>query len=180
MKSKKQNSESLVDVRNRLAKPSMLKDLSDNDMVVSNGPLNTVVTDLITDSRRVTPGSAFFAIPGQRTDGNNYLEEAISRGAKTIISNQKNEDLPLGVASIQTNDPRLALAKFAKKHNGSPDKSLNIIGVTGTNGKTTVTALARHCLERPGRPVGLIGTVKYHLGDRDVPSFKTTPGLILA
>ena len=85
MKSKKQNSESLVDVRNRLAKPSTLKDLSDSDMVVSNGPLNTVVTDLITDSRRVTPGSAFFAIPGQRTDGNNYLEEAISRGAKTII-----------------------------------------------------------------------------------------------
>lgn len=175
MKSKKQNSESLVDVRNRLAKPSMLKDLSDSDMVVSNGPLNTVVTDLITDSRRVTPGSAFFAIPGQRTDGNNYLEEAISRGAKTIISNQKNEDLPLGVTAIHTKDPRLALAKFAKKHNGSPDKSLNIIGVTGTNGKTTVTALARHFLERPGRPVGLIGTVKYHLGDRDVPSFKTTP-----
>jgi len=66
MKSKKQNSESLVDVRNRLAKPSTLKDLSDSDMVVSNGPLNTVVTDLITDSRRVTPGSAFFCDSGSK------------------------------------------------------------------------------------------------------------------
>ena len=69
----------------------------------------------------------------------------------------------------------MALAKFAKKHHGMPDKSLSIVGVTGTNGKTTVTTLTRHLLERPGRPVGLIGTVRYHLGDREVPSFKTTP-----
>ena len=62
MKSKKQKSESLVDVHNRLAKPSILRDLSDSDMVLSQGETNTIVTDLITDSRRVTPGSAFFFI----------------------------------------------------------------------------------------------------------------------
>ncbi|MGY8714080.1 MAG: Mur ligase domain-containing protein, partial [Verrucomicrobiia bacterium] len=151
MKSKKQNRESLRDVHNRLGKVSLLKDLSDSEMVLSQDDLNTEITDLITDSRRVTPGSAFFAIPGMRTDGNNYLEEAISRGAKTIISNQKNINLPLGITSVQADDPRLALAQFAKKYHGSPDKSLKIIGVTGTNGKTTVTALARHLLERPGR-----------------------------
>ena len=175
MKTKKQNNRSLRDVHNRLGKVSSLKDLSDNDMVLSQGSMNTEITDLITDSRRVTPGSAFFAIPGLRTDGNNYLDEAIRRGAKTIISNQENTDLPSGVTAVQADDPRLTLAKFAKKYHGAPDRSLNIIGVTGTNGKTTVTALARHLLERPGRPVGLIGTVKYHLGDRDLPSFKTTP-----
>jgi len=175
MKTKKQNNRSLRDVHNRLGKVSSLKDLSDNDMVLSQGSMNTEITDLITDSRRVTPGSAFFAIPGLRTDGNNYLDEAIRRGAKTIISNQENTDLPSGVTAVQADDPRLTLAKFAKKYHGAPDRSLNIIGVTGTNGKTTVTALARHLLERPGRPVGLIGTVKYHLGDRELPSFKTTP-----
>ena len=175
MKTKKQNNRSLRDVHNRLGKVSSLRDLSDNDMVLSQGSMNTEITDLITDSRRVTPGSAFFAIPGLRTDGNNYLDEAIRRGAKTIISNQENTDLPSGVTAVQADDPRLTLAKFAKKYHGAPDRSLNIIGVTGTNGKTTVTALARHLLERPGRPVGLIGTVKYHLGDRELPSFKTTP-----
>lgn len=175
MKTKKQNNRSLRDVHNRLGKVSSLKDLSDNDMVLSQGSMNTEITDLITDSRRVTPGSAFFAIPGLRTDGNNYLDEAIRRGAKTIISNQENTDLPSGVTAVQADDPRLTLAKFAKKYHGAPDRSLNIIGVTGTNGKTTVTALARHLLERPGRPVGLIGTVKYHIGDRELPSFKTTP-----
>jgi UDP-N-acetylmuramoyl-L-alanyl-D-glutamate--2,6-diaminopimelate ligase len=175
MKSKKENRESLRDVHNRLGKVSLLRDLSDSQTALSQDDLNTEITDLITDSRRVTPGSAFFAIPGARTDGNNYLEEAISRGAKTIISNQENIDLPSGITSVQADNPRLALAQFAKKYHGSPDKSLKIIGVTGTNGKTTVTALARHLLERPGRPVGLIGTVKYHLGDRDLPSFKTTP-----
>ena len=175
MKSKKEKIQSLKDIHNRLGRVSMLKDLSDKNVNVVQGSLSTKITDLITDSRRVTPGSAFFAIPGQRTDGNNFLEEAISRGAKTIISNREDIDLPKGITSVQTENPRLALAKFAKRYHGSPDKTLNVIGVTGTNGKTTVTTLVRHLLERAGRPVGLIGTVKYHLGDRDVPSFKTTP-----
>jgi UDP-N-acetylmuramoyl-L-alanyl-D-glutamate--2,6-diaminopimelate ligase len=175
MKTQKENNRSLRDVHNRLGKVSTLKELSGNDMVLSQGSLSTEITDLITDSRRVTPGSAFFAIPGLRTDGNNYLDEAIRRGAKTIISNKENTNLPAGVTAVKADNPRLTLAKFAKNYHGAPDRSLNIIGVTGTNGKTTVTALVRHLLERPGRPVGLLGTVKYHLGDRDLPSFKTTP-----
>ena len=84
-------------------------------------------------------------------------------------------EIPNNISAIYTKNPRLELAKYAKRFHGSPDKFLNIVGVTGTNGKTTVTSLARHLLERPGRPVGLIGTVRYHLGDREVPSFRTTP-----
>lgn len=175
MKSKKESQESLTKVHKRLGKVSLLRDLSDDEMSLTQEDLNTEITGLITDSRRVTPGSVFFAIPGKRTNGNNYVEEAISRGAKTIVSNKDKINLPSGIAAVHSEDPRLELAKFAKKYHGSPDKSLNIIGVTGTNGKTTVTALTRHFLERPGHPVGLIGTVKYHLGDRDLPSFKTTP-----
>ncbi len=175
MNTKWGNRESLKDVHNRVGKVSLLGDLSTAEENISHSDLKTEVRDLITDSRRVTPGSAFFAIPGQRTNGNNFLEEAISRGAKTIISTEDNHEIPSDVVSVKTENPRLALAKFAKRHHGQPDSFLNIVGVTGTNGKTTVTTLTRHLLERPGRPVGLIGTVRYHLGDREIPSFKTTP-----
>src|SRR6056300_1716985 len=141
MKSKRVNSITLREVHNRVGKVSLLKDLSGEDDVVAQGDLRTEVTDLITDSRRVTPGSAFFAISGQRANGNDFLDEAINRGAKTIVSCEDNDELPSDVTSIKTENPRLALAKFAKRHHGHPDKFLNIIGVTGTNGKTTVTTL---------------------------------------
>ena len=77
MKSKRVNSETLREVHNRVGKVSLLKDLSGEDDVVAQGDLKTEVTDLITDSRRVTPGSAFFAIPGQRANGNDFLEQQI-------------------------------------------------------------------------------------------------------
>jgi UDP-N-acetylmuramoyl-L-alanyl-D-glutamate--2,6-diaminopimelate ligase len=175
MKAKKGNKESLKGVHSRIGGGSTLAEISDHDIELSQGSLDTTVTDLVTDSRRVTPGSAFFAISGLRDDGNDFVNEAIDRGAKTIVTNNGKIDLPGGVTAVRTNDPRLTLARYAKRYHGFPDQHLNIIGVTGTNGKTTVTSLVHHLLERPGRPVGLIGTVRYHLGDREVPSFKTTP-----
>ena len=83
--------------------------------------------------------------------------------------------MPIGVTNIKVKDARSALARFSKNFYNSPDEALSLIGITGTNGKTTVSTLTRHLLEEPGRPVGLIGTVQYNLGDRDIPSFKTTP-----
>ena len=136
---------------------------------------NQRVTELISDSRRVTPGSAFFALPGMRTDGTKYIQEALERGAKTIVTQDPSLEVPNSVAKICVEDARRTLAKFAKRYYGNPDEHLDLIGVTGTNGKTTVTTLTRHLLEDSGRPVGLIGTVRYHLGDREIPSFRTTP-----
>ncbi len=169
------NHQSLSEMHNRLKKDCSLRELSSGEDVLIQGNPDTNVKDLITDSRRVSPGSAFFAIPGLRKNGNDYVEEAIKRGAKTVILSDPETELPLGVTGVKAENPRLALAQFAKKYHGAPDQDLNLIGVTGTNGKTTVTTLTRHLLERPGRPVGLIGTVRYHLGDREMPSFKTTP-----
>ena len=139
-----------------------------------HGDRSLLVNDLVTDSRRVTPGSLFFAFSGNRTDGGKYVEEAIDRGAAGVVASESYAGSSR-VASIKVADARVALASFARRYHGWPDTHLRVAGVTGTNGKTTVTSLVRHLMERPGRPVGLVGTVRYNLGDREVPSFKTTP-----
>jgi UDP-N-acetylmuramoyl-L-alanyl-D-glutamate--2,6-diaminopimelate ligase len=175
MKADKRKVGSMKSVHKRLTSSVQLEDITDGGDRLLQGTFKTEVTELITDSRRVIKNSAFFAIPGSLKNGNDYIEEAIRRGASTIISSEENLNLPSNISNVYTENPRLALAKFAKKYHGSPDQYLDVVGVTGTNGKTTVTSLVRHLLERPGKPVGLIGTVRYHLGDREVPSFRTTP-----
>ena len=175
MKTQKNKKDSIEEVHERLSGSMTLRDLAGSTANYLQGTGKVNVSGLVTDSRRVTPGSAFFALPGLRTNGNEHLKEALDRGAKVVVSEKEGLDLPLGVTGLQVDDSRLALAKFAKRYHGSPDRSLRVVGITGTNGKTTVSSLVRHLIERPGRPVGLIGTVRYHLGDREVPSFKTTP-----
>ena len=175
MKTQKNKKETIERIHERLSGPMTLRDLAGAGANYTQGSGKVDVSGLVTDSRRVTPGSAFFALPGLRTNGNEHLREALDRGANVIISEDEQLDLPLGITGLQVDDSRLALARFAKRYHGSPDHSLRVVGITGTNGKTTVSSLIRHLIERPGRPVGLIGTVRYHLGDREVPSFKTTP-----
>jgi len=162
--------ENMDDVRSRMKSSNTLYNLHEN--VVNS---RHSITDIISDSRRVTPGSAFFALPGIRTDGNAHIKEALERGAKTIVTEDTEIELPSSVEKVCVEDARKSLAKFSKRYHKCPDENLDLIGVTGTNGKTTVTTLTRHLLEDEGRPVGLIGTVRYHLGDREVPSFRTTP-----
>ena len=162
------------DFRERMRGVMSLDELMpENDCDLRGDPC-VRVTDLVTDSRRITPGSLFFAFPGARSDGNDFVREAIERGAAGIVTSGGHIK-DSNVVSLRVSDARKALARFARRYHGWPDQRLRIAGVTGTNGKTTVSALTRHLIERPGRPVGLVGTVRYHLGDREVPSFKTTP-----
>ena len=93
MKAKKGNKETLKGVHSRIGGGSTLAEISGQDIELSQGSLDTTVTDLVTDSRRVTPGSAFFAITGLRDDGNDFVNEAIERGAKTIVTNNENIEL---------------------------------------------------------------------------------------
>lgn len=167
--------ESMERVKSRMQASRILLDLNGGRSPDCNIDSKQSITELISDSRRVTPGSAFFALPGLRSNGNEYVQEALDRGARAIITEDPSVDVPLSVAKICVNDARKTLAKYSKRYYGSPDEHLDLVGVTGTNGKTTVTTLTRHLLEEPGHPVGLIGTVSYHLGDREVPSFRTTP-----
>lgn len=138
------------------------------------GDLTTTVNSLTTDSRRVVPGTLFFAIRGSRTDGNYFLEEAIDRGASGVVTDQ-----PPGshgrFVYVQVDHVRSALAQVARRFYGDPGRDMRVAGVTGTNGKTTVTMLLQHLLRTEERPVGLIGTIRYDLGQRTFPSYKTTP-----
>ncbi|OUU26593.1 MAG: UDP-N-acetylmuramoyl-L-alanyl-D-glutamate--2,6-diaminopimelate ligase [Verrucomicrobia bacterium TMED44] len=167
--------ENLEEVRSRMKSTPTLLDLTDSPSLEDTRCSRKAVSGIVSDSRRVTPGSAFFALPGIRTDGNLHVEEALKRGAKTIITEDEDLAVPFSVTKVCVNDARKTLAKFSKRYYGRPDENLDLVGVTGTNGKTTVTTLTRHLLEEEGRPVGLIGTVRYHLGDREVPSYRTTP-----
>ena len=132
------------------------------------------MTCVVTDSRRIIPGALFFALPGRRADGHAFLDDAIARGAAAIVSGQPVSGLP-AVAAAQVADPRRVLAEVARRFHGHPEQALRLVGVTGTNGKTTVSTLLRHLLQEGGESWGLVGTVRYHLGRRSIPSFKTTP-----
>ncbi|WP_225919421.1 UDP-N-acetylmuramoyl-L-alanyl-D-glutamate--2,6-diaminopimelate ligase [Actomonas aquatica] len=157
--------------------PKLSDYLSEDEVSAVKGSLSRPISGLAIDSRRVMPGNAFFALPGLRTDGAHYIDEAISRGAVAIISTVMPRTTQAKVTFVQTPDPRALVAKVARRYNKEPDTDLDVVGVTGTNGKTTVAHLVRHLLGGQ-KPVGLLGTIAYDLGARTVPSFKTTPEAI--
>lgn len=154
--------------------PSLSDLFADGEILSSRGPLDRPVSGIVMDSRRVVPGSVFFALPGLRTDGFTHVAEALSRGAVAVVSAAAPAAAPAKVTFLQVADPRAALARAARRLHRAPDRELAVVGVTGTNGKTTVTHLVKHFLE-DGPRVGLLGTINYDLGARTVPSFKTTP-----
>lgn len=139
---------------------------------------NPEITSITEDSRAVRPGSLFFALKGFKTDGNLYIPEAVKRGAVAVITDSK-ESLKkfkdLGVPIVLSKNIRRDLALIASKFYGNPSSSLRVIGITGTNGKTTTAYLLYHLLNRLGKKTAIIGTVEYGLPERRVPSVRTTP-----
>lgn len=158
-------------------KPKISTILGDLPVIKRHGLADGTVTDLCLDSRRVTPGAIFFALPGIRTDGCFYIEEAIDRGAIAIVAETSQRTNPK-VAFFQVEDARLAMAQVARKFFKAPDESLAVHAITGTNGKTTVSYLTRFLLRETGVKTGMVGTIEYDLGERTVPSFRTTPEAI--
>lgn len=132
------------------------------------------VAGLDYDSRRVRPGFLFFAFPGQRVDGRSYARQAIERGAVAVVS-----ELPPPEAFdgpwIQVEHGRRALALAARNFHARPDERVALHGVTGTNGKTTITYLIDSLLQRGGHRTALIGTVEYRVAGRVIPALNTTP-----
>jgi len=154
--------------------PKLSDYFGDAEIIASKGSLDRPISGLVMDSRRVVPGALFFALPGLRTDGSGYVDEAISRGAVAIVTAKLPPVTPARVTFIQVADPRASLARVAQRYYRFPDRDMTVVGVTGTNGKTTVAHLIKHFLNGDQR-VGLLGTINYDLGVRTVPSFKTTP-----
>ncbi len=138
------------------------------------GPLDRDVAGITYDSRRVTPGMVFVAIPGRNTDGHEYINTAIERGATAIIC-ERNGLLFGRATKIKVTDIREALARAAISFYQHPSARLKVIGVTGTNGKTTVAFMIKSILEAAGVKTGLLGTVHYEIGDRVIPAQRTTP-----
>ena len=146
------------------------------EMVAVRGSLDRPISGIVMDSRRVAPGNLFFALPGLRSDGAKFIDEAIQRGAVAVVATSLPAHAHAKVTFLQVADARASLALVARRYFKAPDADLRVIGVTGTNGKTTVTHLLKHFLaERGARRVGMMGTVSYDLGQRTVPSYKTTP-----
>ena len=138
------------------------------------GDKNAEIRSLIADSRRVAPSSAFFAVGGFTTDGNIFVDEAAHRGAVAVVS---ENPCPKGFGAtwIQVADIRDALPAAAKSFYANPDETLKTFGITGTNGKTSVSWMLQTILNALGEKCGVIGTIHYDLGGRCLPASRTTP-----
>ena len=123
------------------------------------------------DSRAVQPGDLFVAIRGYATDGHKYIAKAMEQGASAVVC----EEAPEGVPAVVVENSRIALAEIAANRFGHPAESMVMLGVTGTNGKTTTTYLVKHMLEDAGHKVGLIGTNQNLIGDEVIETERTTP-----
>ncbi len=137
------------------------------------------VTGIFYDSRKVLKDSVFIAIKGYNSDGHDFILDAINKGAFAIIL--ENNTLPdeifthSGTAKILVSDSRIALAQISSIYFDEPSKKLKLIGITGTNGKTTTSYFIKSILERDGKKTGLIGTIANFIGDKEIKTKLTTP-----
>ena len=138
------------------------------------GSLEKEITDLVYDSRKVTPGCIFVCMVGAVTDGHNYIPDVIAKGAAAIVV-EREVKVPRDVTVLQVSNSRTALAELSAAWFGHPAESLTTIGITGTKGKTTTTYMMREIMEHAGLKTGLIGTIEVIIGDEHIPAVNTTP-----
>lgn len=144
------------------------------DYIRIEGVQDIGIEDLYYDSREVTPNSLFFCIKGLTVDGHDFAPQAVAKGAKVLVL-ERDVDVDGDITKVFVPNSKTAMAYMAKNFYRNPTKDINFIGVTGTNGKTTVTYLVKSILEKAGQKVGLIGTISNMIGDRKMPSKFTTP-----
>src|SRR5256884_3311859 len=137
------------------------------------GSVDRPVENIAYGSRRVQRHTMFVALRGEKTDGHQFIGHAIDKGASVIVAEREQKDPR--VTCLLVEDTRTALADFSATFYGHPARKLKLATVTGTNGKTTTTFLIKHICERAGLRCGLIGTVRYEIGERLLPAIRTTP-----
>ncbi len=136
---------------------------------------NLEVEGIAYDSRKIKENFIFVALKGTSADGHQFINDAVSRGAKTIVAGKKSTLLPSDVGEIIVEDTRQALHTLASVFYGEPTKKIRVAGITGTNGKTTTAFILKQILESAGSKCGLIGTISYQIGERVISSVNTTP-----
>jgi UDP-N-acetylmuramoyl-L-alanyl-D-glutamate--2,6-diaminopimelate ligase len=139
------------------------------------GDASVEIQDLAYDSRRVAPGTLFFCFPGETTDGHDFAVTAVEAGVAALVVERP---LDLDVPQAQVENARAAMAPIAAAFHGDPTSELGVVGITGTNGKTTTAFLVRHLLESAGRHCGLLGTVQQVVGGEVEEVERTTPEAI--
>ena len=136
-----------------------------------------MIKKITSDSRRVKKGDIFVAVRGYNIDGHLFIGEAIRKGAKTIVA-EKKFDAPDSIEKIFVKDTRKAIPVMADNFYGHPSKNMRVVGVTGTNGKTTITYLIENILKIAAHNSGVIGTINYRIKGKTTPAVKTTPGAL--
>lgn len=148
--------------------------LEDLQYEVLAGNVETDISTLVYDSRKVVEGSVFVCISGSVRDAHDFIPEVAKKGAAAVVV-EKNVPLIEGLTYIRVEDTRLALACMSAAYFGHPARKLKTIGITGTKGKTTTTYMVKSILESAGIKTGLIGTIEAVIGDKRIPSANTTP-----
>jgi UDP-N-acetylmuramoyl-L-alanyl-D-glutamate--2,6-diaminopimelate ligase len=151
--------------------------LAGADVIEVVGDAATEISGLAYDSRQAQPGSLFFAVPGHVSDGHAFAPFAVQAGATAVVVERPLELEPFVVQAI-VSDVRAAMAHAAVRFYDDPTAEMSLVGITGTNGKTTSAFLVRHILERSGVQTGLLGTVKRVVGGAEEPVERTTPEAI--
>ncbi len=142
------------------------------------------ITSLSCDSRRIHPNGIFIAIAGTTQDGTQFIQDAISKGAKVIVENKQKAQtsraarIPSDVCLLRVKDTKKFLKKLSRQFYGNPSQTVKTIGITGTNGKTTVSYLIEAILKQGKKSCGVLGTINYRIGPKILPSVNTTPGII--
>src|SRR5690348_14575041 len=141
------------------------------------GPADRAVESIAYDSRRVQRDGLFVALRGEKSDGHEFIGQAIDKGATVIVAERAENPAVTGnrATRVLVENSRTAMADLAARFYNFPARKLKLAGVTGTNGKTTTTFLIKHICEKAGMRCGLLGTVRYEIGERVLPAVRTTP-----
>lgn len=152
-----------------------LKDLLSGVSILNmSGSIDHTIDAIVFDSRKATENTVFVAIKGTTVDGHDFIDSVIKNGCKVIVA-EKEIEIPSNVTLLLTNNSAESLALMATNFYDHPSSKLKLIGITGTNGKTTTTTLLHHLFEKLGHKVGLLSTVVNKIGSINVPSTHTTP-----
>lgn len=142
---------------------------------VLQGNDNINISNIQYDSRKVTDNSLFVCIKGFKVDGHDYAQSAIKKGAKALLVEDKIEGISNDITIIKVDDTRKVIAFIAERYYNHPSNKFRLIGVTGTNGKTSITYLTKSIIEEFGKKTGIVGTIENRIGDKVLKASRTTP-----